>query len=78
MLGELRKWEVHANGEIGFDTFADSLQSLGFPTTGQWGELQRLWAFLREQFGLSLTALLASVANEEDDPVVVGYSRDGE
>ena len=44
LLGELRKWEVHANGEIGFDTFADSLQSLGFPTTGQWGELQRLWA----------------------------------
>lgn len=44
LLGELRKWEVHAHGEIGFDTFADSLQSLGFPTTGQWAELQRVWA----------------------------------
>ena len=44
LLGELRKWEVHTNGEIGFDIFADSLTALGFPAAGQWRELQRLWA----------------------------------
>ena len=36
MLPELRKWELHPNGEIGFDVFADSLQSLGYRTAGRW------------------------------------------
>ena len=34
LLGELRKWEVHPNGEINFDIFAASLVSLGFPMAG--------------------------------------------
>ena len=43
LLPELRKWELHPNGEIGFEVFADSLQSLGYRTAGRWQELQQVW-----------------------------------
>ncbi|KAL1519819.1 hypothetical protein AB1Y20_023325 [Prymnesium parvum] len=43
LLGELRKWEVHPNGEISFDVFADSLQSIGFPIIGRWQEVEEVF-----------------------------------
>ena len=43
LLTELRKWELRPGGEIDFDTFADSLVSLGFDIAGRWRDLEQLW-----------------------------------
>ena len=49
LLPELRKWELHPNGEIGFDVFADSLQSLGYRTAGRWQVRVRVRVRVRVQ-----------------------------
>ena len=43
LLPEFRKWELYPEGMITFDTFADSLHTLGLPAAGRWQEIESIF-----------------------------------